>query len=119
MNAATQLRADIDIYGRPIRVGSRVRSFDFAIVTDDGAKAHGFDLEGERAAYVDGVVEAIGDTYIDGCPRYTIRVEKRVFGGEPFPEEAALRDHVYPPLNGTPTSTGRMCASVVAIDGGA
>lgn len=70
-----------------IKVGDRVRSFDF----DDR------DLEGERACYVEGRVEEIVES--GWCQRYAIRVERRVFGGEEIAE--GYEDMVYPPVNGT------------------
>jgi hypothetical protein len=85
-----------------ITVGTRVRSFDF----------RGRDLTGDRACYVEGTVEAI--TEVRGCPRYDVRVERHVFGGIPLPEEDR-NERVYPPVNGTPTSFGRVSDGVEAI----
>lgn len=66
-----------------IKVGDRVRSYDF---------------EGNTECYVEGTVENIAPAAAPG--HYYIRVEKRVFNGEetrkPYPS------HVYPPKNGTP-----------------
>ena len=53
-----------------IQVGSKVRSFDFA---RDG---RGCQLEGERACYVEGVVEGFKD--LEGCERYVTRVDRKV-----------------------------------------
>ena len=80
-----------------IEVGSKVRSFDFA---RDG---RGRDLEGERACYVEGVVEGFKE--VEGCERYIVRVDRKVFGGE---EEDILGrfPYVYPPVNGTPRLMG-------------
>lgn len=72
---------------QPIEEGDRVRSFDF----------DGRDLEGRGAAYIEGVVEGIGIKK-DGCPRYRIRVTRRVARGAPI----AYPEHVYPPVNGMP-----------------
>ena len=83
---------------RDVRVGDRVRSFDFAVTTEDG-KRLGRDLEGERACYVEGVVSSIEE--IQGCDRYVIEVSRRVFGGEVRPPRE--NDRVIPPVNGTPT----------------
>ena len=79
-----------------IEVGDRVRSFDF-----DGSPG-GRDLEGERACYVEGVVEAL--VKVEGCLRYKIRVERDVFGGE----ESTTRvgRYCHPPVNGTPRLLG-------------
>lgn len=90
-----------------IKVGSVVRSFDFA------AGKYGRDLEGERACYVEGVVEEIGEV-IEGCPRYKIRVTRDVFGGEEKPTRVGT--YVFPPINGTPTMLGRVMESVEVID---
>ena len=79
-----------------ISVGDRVRSFDFA--TSPGGR----DLEGERACYVEGVVEDL--VRIDGCLRYKILVERDVFGGK----EGSTRvgRYMHPPVNGTPRLIG-------------
>ena len=99
-----------------IPLHSHVRSFDFA---DD----RGFvtrDIEGDRACYVEGVVCAIipagerfdtpdpgGFVYPASCDRYAIRVTRLVFGGvEGDPEETP--SWACPPVNGTPTSLGRV-----------
>ncbi len=100
---------------------SHVRSFDFA------RGDHGRDLEGERACYVEGVVCAVipagerfdtpdpgGFVYPASCDRYAIRVTRLVFGGvEGDPEE--IPTWACPPLNGTPTSMGRITNNVEAI----
>jgi hypothetical protein len=71
-----------------IKIGSRVRSFDF----------DSRDLTGDYACYVEGVVTAMPD--IEGCTRYEILVDRVVFGGK---ETLISRDHwVTPPVNGTP-----------------
>lgn len=75
-------------------VGDRVRSYDFA---------------GNFDCYVEGVVEAITDP-IEGCPRYEIRVQCRVFNSQPVDPGA---EHVYPPVNGTPTWSGKLTNLVV------
>ena len=89
-----------------IQVGSKVRSFDFA---RDG---RGRDLEGERACYVEGVVEGFKE--VEGCERYIVRVDRKVFGGE---EEDILGrfPHVYPPINGTPKLFGGVCDGVELV----
>ena len=79
-----------------ISVGDRVRSFDFA--TSPGGR----DLEGERACYVEGVVEDL--VRIDGCLRYTILVERDVFGGKE--ESTRVGRYMHPPVNGTPRLIG-------------
>ena len=88
-----------------ISVGDRVRSFDFA---RDG---RGRQLLGERACYVEGIVEGFKD--IEGCPRYEIRVERKVWAGEEVAEPR--RCFVYPPVNGTPKSFGGVCDGVEVV----
>jgi len=80
-----------------IKVGDKVRSFDFA----DGE--WGRDLTGERACYVEGQVISIG-MIMEGCPRYEILVERDVFGGEE--SDRRVGTQVYPPVNGTPSTMG-------------
>lgn len=75
-----------------IRIGDRVRSFDFDRK----------DITGERACFVEGVVEDFD--YLDGCRRYVIRVQVSVFGGKE--EKKRVGTTVYPPVNGTPTMLG-------------
>ena len=85
-----------------IKVGNRVRSFDFP---------RSRDLEGERACYVEGIVE--GFEHVEGCERYKIRVERKVWAGEEV--ENPYRGHVYPPLNGTPRTFGGECNGVELV----
>ena len=91
-----------------IEVGSKVRSFDFA------RGESGRDLKGERACYIEGVVEGFKE--VDGCERYIVRVDRKVFGGK---EEDILGrfPYVYPPVNGTPRMLGGVCDGVVLISG--
>ena len=81
-----------------INEGDRVRSFDF------------FNNEGN---YVEGIVMAL--QWHEGCNRYKIRVERRVWEGVehiiPHPH-----DYVYPPVNGTATSFGGVCRGVQRIE---
>ena len=81
-----------------IKVGDRVRSFDFT--GHPGARA----LEGESACFVEGVVRNITNPAIDtmfrDCAHYEIRVDRRVFGGV---ETEVVGGLVYPPVNGTPS----------------
>ena len=72
-----------------IKPGALVRSYDFA---------------GSRDSYAQGVVEAITEP-MEGCLRYKIAVRVRVFGGAPVEEH---EEHVYPPVNGTLTWTGKV-----------
>jgi hypothetical protein len=78
-----------------LEVGARVRSFDFPDVARE--------LEGERACYVEGVVEGVCRDFPD-CPRYAIKVDRQVFAGKET--DHLVGEHVFPPLNGTPTWLG-------------
>ena len=93
-----------------IQVGDKVRSFDFAGPFANGAK-YGRDLEGERACFVEGVVEAVVER--EGCPRYEIRVNRDVFGGEE--SDRRVGNLVYPPVNGTPSLFGYDCDNVELV----
>jgi hypothetical protein len=75
-----------------IKIGDNVRSFDFAF------GKFGRDLEGERACFVEGVVEDFEK--LEGCMRYKILVNKDVFGGD-TDRSKRVGSYVFPPLNGT------------------
>jgi hypothetical protein len=79
-----------------IAPGERVRSYDFA---------------GNLECYADGVVEAITEP-MEGCPRYRLRIERRVWKGQ---ETNAHEGVVFPPVNGTPTLLGRLTNLVVRL----
>ena len=79
-----------------IEVGNRVRSYDF---------------QRDRECYVEGIVE--GFEHVEGCERYKIRVERKVWAGEEV--ESPYRGHVYPPLNGTPRLFGDVCNGVELV----
>ena len=90
-----------------VKVGDRVRSFDF----------DGRDIEGEAACYIEGTVESITDPKIHphfrDCARYAIRVTRRIFAGENRDGEGSnVGECVYPPLNGTQSWLGRTMAGV-------
>lgn len=80
-----------------IKPGDRVRSYDFEV---------------SRNCYVEGVVEEITPP-IEGCPRYKIRAERRVWEGqeETLPDDPESRC-IYPPVNGTPKLFGGVTAGV-------
>lgn len=105
-----------------IEAGDRVRSFDFAW------RQGGRDLAGPRACYVEGEVvrllpvgerfafDAHGETaeaHFPDCTRYVVRVERRIFRGEPCEPSGP---YVFPPTNGTPTILGETCRGVERID---
>jgi len=79
-----------------IAPGERVRSFDFG---------------GIRTCYAEGVVEAITEP-MEGCPRYKLRVETRVFEGQRVDVDTP---YLYPPVNGTPTILGGVTNCVERI----
>lgn len=83
-----------------IKVGDLVRSYDFEVR----------EVEGPNACYVEGIVEGF---VTDGCRRYEIRVTRTVWCGA---EVDFGRDRFYPPVNGTPTSLGRVTDGVVLVD---
>jgi len=108
------LHAGIDLAGNPIAVGTRVRAFDFPSVVRD--QLSGLDLDGERACFCEGVVEAIGEV-MEGCPRYRIRTTRVVFGGSESPVDGDHRT-IWPPVNGAPQMFGRHPTfGVVALGG--
>jgi len=87
-----------------IRVGDFVRSYDF---------------EGREDCYAEGTVEEVG-VELEGCPRYKIRVTKRIFGGKPLPDEdwksdGPNGDFVYPPVNGTQSIFGGVTTFVKQV----
>jgi len=81
---------------REIAVGDRVRSFDFP------ANTHGLYFRPD--CYIVGVVRSVDFLGDSGLLRYSIKVEQRIIAGEPTDITSS---HVYPPINGTPTITGR------------
>lgn len=84
-----------------VMVGDRVRSFDF---------------EGRDDCYVEGVVTGYRER--EGCTRYAILVDREVFNGEVIPYNATrsgMGRTAYPPVNGTPKSTGGICDGVKKI----
>ena len=78
-----------------IKVGDKVRSYDFA---------------GVKNCYVEGVVVAFVKK--EDCTRYKIAVKREVFDGE---ECGLSKIHAYPPVNGTPTSFGKITNCVEKI----
>lgn len=83
-----------------VRTGDLVRSFDFAETTANGTR-YGFDLDGDRACYVIGIVE--GTERMFGANRYRIRVITQIFGGQVV---ADPEPYVFPPVNGTLRMSG-------------
>ena len=86
-----------------ISIGSKVRSFDFHYMRD---------LEGPRSCYMEGTV--VGFEEVHGCMRYVIEVDRCIGGGE---EQTRFPPKIYPPVNGTPTTFGRITDGVEVING--
>ena len=116
MNPVPQdrMHARIDISGRPIEVGTKVRSHDYAFGLKGRTSPTGMDREGEMASYVEGVVAAIGQVAIEGCPRYTIRPFIRMTRGRA--EDAEGSAPIHPPVNGTPSTMGGVTCGVEVIE---
>ena len=81
-----------------IKIGSKVRSFDF----------HSRDITGEDACYVEG--EVVDIRWDGGCDRYVILIEKQVFAGKE--EDTHVGSLVHPPVNGIPKWNGRLTDGV-------
>lgn len=81
-----------------IKVGDKVRSYDFP--------------DGRRTSFIEGRVT--GFHQIEDCSRYEIKVERIVACGEEHPVENDYT--VYPPLNGTPKSTGGVTNGVELLE---
>lgn len=91
-----------------IKIGDRVRSFDF----EDR------DLCGPRACYVEGTVVGVGTfPEFPDCPRYKIAVEREVFGGEEHWDFEVGAAFVYPPVNGTRRMMGGVTGGVERMVG--
>ena len=86
-----------------ITIGSRVRSFDFHYMRD---------LDGPRSCYMEGVVTGIEE--IRGCMRYIIQVDRCVGRGKELPAQE-YPPTICPPVNGTPTTMGRITDGVEVI----
>jgi hypothetical protein len=113
------LTATSDIFGREIAVGSRVRSFDHPFLFGDGTVA-GLETENsERISYMEGIVEAIGDTsHGRGHTAYRIRVEKHIHAdrfGQPVEIDDMIGEHIVPPVNGLRSLLGGRTFGVVVI----
>lgn len=86
-----------------IQIGSKVRSYDFP---DDNQ----WRQENGKECYVEGTV--IGFKTVEGCDRYVIQVERKVWAGKEV--EKPYKGYVYPPVNGTPKISG-VCNGVELI----
>lgn len=93
-----------------IKIGDKVRSFDFPDRFEDCSQQP---LTGPRACYVEGIVEGFGMR--DGCKRYMIKCTKRVFGGVELDPVEWEDTHFMPPVNGTPTLFGNTTNFVIKV----
>lgn len=82
-----------------IEVGDRVRAFDF---------------EDDDTHYVEGVVEGVV-TEGEDCPRYKLKMERRVSRGVELPYSWKDDPYVYPPVNGTETRRGGYTNYVIRV----
>jgi len=104
-----------DPTGKPIAIGSRVRSFDFPFAYRKAGEALGTDMDGQLANFMEGTVIAIGEM-IEGCERYRIAVDKVVRAGVIQDiSQANSPMHATPPTNGTKHAAGGVTAGVYLI----
>jgi len=64
-----------------------------------------------RVDYIEGKVHAIGEVFLDGCPRYTIEISKECYGADWVDTSDVCygKGHfVHLPLNGTLKSMGAL-----------
>lgn len=111
----TELSANKDIDGEAISVGQTVRSYDFAFGLKGNNRPLGMEDSGERASWIEGIVHAIGEDVIEGCPRYKIEVVLRRRGKQVSQIETSDPEYVYPPVNGTRSLMGGVTCGVTAI----
>ncbi len=83
-------------------IGDRVRSFDFHYERS---------LEGPRSCYMEGQITGI--EMVRGCWRYKIEVNRCVAGGKEVKDFARV---IYPPINGTKTTMGRLTDGVELLN---
>jgi|TARA_B100000035_G_scaffold270098_1_gene244278 hypothetical protein len=80
-----------------VKVGDKVRSFDF----------HYRDIDGENACYVEGIVESIEGHPIGGGGKYAkFKITRKIFGGEE--REETLGEYNWAPQNGQEDWTGKL-----------
>lgn len=92
-----------------IEIGERVRAYDFP---QYGMHMPDNVIQTTRNCYAEGIVETVGVEQ-NLCPRYKIRVERRVFDGH----EIEFKDepYVFPPVNGMPDTFGGLTSNVEKI----
>jgi hypothetical protein len=107
------LSATSDRNGKTLCVGDTVRSYDCDML--------------DLPIYTEGILQAIGEDVYEGCPRYRILIVRhhRPVSGSSAAESMTYEyvyphhddpQHVYPPVNGTPTTSGAITSGVVKID---
>jgi len=99
-NSGEAMTATIPTLTGPL-IGDRVRSFDFHYERS---------LDGPRSCYMEGQITGL--EMIRGCWRYKIEVRRCVGGGK---ERTDFPTVIYPPVNGTPTTGGRVTDGVEVI----
>mgnify|MGYP003110429149 CR=1 FL=1 len=82
-------------------IGDCVRSFDFHYRRD---------IEGPESCYMEGQITGL--KHVEGCWRYQIEVTRCVFGGEECADHPRV---IFPPVNGTRTTMGRVTDGVERI----
>lgn len=102
----TNLHPHMDIKGNAIRIGDRVRSYDFCLPYDGNHSPIIAANNPEAASFIEGQLIAI-EPEIEGCPRYQIAADLRILGGERIEtiSRASTREF-HPPVNGTPFLDG-------------
>lgn len=120
VDTINNLTPDIDIQGRTLEVGCRVRSFDFPLFSQKYDTFLGMDTKGERVSYVEGILVRFADEMVEGCKRYEIKIEREVctreYGQEPKVLIHRAGQLTYPPQNGTPSLGGLKTFSVIRVD---
>jgi hypothetical protein len=100
-----------------IRVGDRVRSFDFP--SDNGKWGFALEGEDERACYAEGFVLEIDPDWSGACgayPAYKIGCYKDVGAGKERVGEFSRKGlFVYAPVNGVEKAFGGVCNGVVLV----
>ncbi len=89
-----------------IKRGDKVKSYDFPENLE-------FDPDRAERNYVVGTVTDIVEKH--DCEHYKILVEYRVVSGEREETPTGQLLFVYPPVNGTPTWTGKTTCGVVKV----
>lgn len=87
-----------------VKVGDKVRSFDF----------HHKDKNGINACYVEGIVESIGGHPFGGGGKYAkFKITRKVFSGEE--REETLGEYNWAPQNGQENWNGKLTNQMEVI----